>query len=364
MVIPLLLHGKHANPPVTYQPFGHWIVPWQFHSFEEEYRTLGTGVALIDYSTQALIEVQGPDRAGFLHSLLTNDIKRLAPGEGCRAALLTDTAKMLADLLVLADPDRHWLLCDLTRASVVIETLNRYTFSEQVTLINHERAWAVIALQGPRAIELATQLCEIVVSLPHVGDHGTYALEGLPIRLIRHTLASGVGLLCLVNAGQTELVWELLQRRGGSFGLRLIGWETLNTARIEAGIPWYGVDISEANLLPETGLEAMVASETKGCYLGQEIMARMQTYGSANKKLMGLLLDGRQLAEPGDAITRDGRPVGTITSACDSPTLQRSIAMGYVKRGSYEPGTAVEIVRGKTRIAATVTTRPLVQSSP
>ena len=360
MVIPLLLHGKHANPPVTYQPFGPWIVPWQFHSFEEDYRTLGAGVGLIDYSTQALIEIQGADRVSFLHSLLTHDIKRLAPGEGCQAALLTDTAKMIADLLVLADSDRHWLLCDLTRASIVVETLDRYVLSAQVTQINHERAWAVMALQGPRTIELATQLCHTVVSLPHAGHHGMYSLEGLSIRLVRHTLTGGVGLLCLVKAAQAECAWELLQRRGGSFGLRLVGWDALNTARIEAGIPWYGVDVSEANLLPETGLEAMVASETKGCYLGQEIVARMQTYGSANKKLVGLLLDGRQLAEPGDAITRDGQPVGTITSACDSPALQRPIAMGYLKRGSYEPGTAVEVIRGNTRIAATVATRPLV----
>jgi aminomethyltransferase len=137
-------------------------------------------------------------------------------------------------------------------------------------------------------------------------------------------------------------------------GLTLVGWEALNTARIEAGIPWFGIDMDMTNLLPETGLEDVLASGTKGCYLGQEIIARMRTYGSPNKKLMGLRVEGRDVPQAGDGIVRAGEMVGRVTSGCDSPALRRPIAMGYVKRGAYEPGTAVEIVRGDDRLAATV----------
>jgi aminomethyltransferase len=373
MVVPLLLHGKHAGPTVVYEPFGHWIVPWRFHSFDEEYQALRRAAGLIDYSTQALIECRGTDRISFLHRLLTNDIARLSPGAGCQAALLTPSAKLIADMVVIADPDSLWLLCDLQRAHVVAQTLERYLFSEQVILTNHERQKAVLALQGPRTLELLIQVSGTVVSLPNPGDHVVLPLQGLPVRLIRHTLTGGVGTLCVIDAEEAEPVWELLKERGRPFGLRPVGWQALNTARIEAGLPWFGMDMDETNLLPETGLETVAVSETKGCYLGQEIIARMQTYGSPNKKLMGLLLEGDHVPEVGDRITpassstdtagrRNGEVLGQVTSACQSPILKRPIAMGYLKRGAYEPGTAVEILRGATCLAAMVAARPLVQS--
>ena len=98
MPIPLLLHGRHGGPSVVYQPFGPWIVPWRFQSLDAEYESLRHGVGLIDDSTQALIEVRGSDRVGFLHNVLTNDVERLVPGMGCRAALLTPNAQMLSEL--------------------------------------------------------------------------------------------------------------------------------------------------------------------------------------------------------------------------------------------------------------------------
>src|SRR3989338_7848865 len=111
MAYPLLLHGQHGEETV-YETVGEWLVPWRIASTEAEYRALRTGVGLIDYSTQGLIQVQGADRAAFLHNLLTNDIKRLAPGSGCRAALLNANGKLISELLVLADEQAHWLMCE------------------------------------------------------------------------------------------------------------------------------------------------------------------------------------------------------------------------------------------------------------
>ena len=361
MPVPLLLHGTHRSP-VTYEPFGPWIVPWRFASFEDEYQTLRTATGLLDYSTQAVIEVNGADRTGFLHRLLTNDIACLAPGAGCRTALLTPSAKLIADLVLLADTDSTWLLCDLQRAALVAQTLERYVFSEQVTVANHERETSALALQGPRTVEALTRLLGTVVSLPHPGDHAVIPLEGLLVRWIRHTLTGDAGVLALVSAENAEAVWRLLRDRGLAVGVRPAGWEALNAARIEAGLPWFGMDMDDTNLLPETGLETVAASETKGCYLGQEIVARMRTYGSATKRLMGVLMEGDRPAQPGDRMVRGGEEAGWVTSACYSPALKRPVALGYLKRGAYEPGTAVEIVRGQTRIAATVAARPFVPS--
>ena len=361
MAYPLLLHAKHQGATVTYQAFGGWIVPWRSGTFEQEYQTLRTGVGLVDYSSQALIEVTGADRASFLHNLLTNDVKRLAPGTGCPAALLTANAKLIADVLIFAESASLWLLCDANRAAVIAQTLNQYLFAEQVTITNHERAWAVLALQGPRTLEWARPLVGPAAAWAHPGDHLVASVEGLSVRWIRHSLVGDSGLLCLCPVEHVEQMWVWLQQRGRSVGLAVVGWEALNTARIEAGLPWYGIDMDDTNLLPETGLELVAVSDTKGCYLGQEIIARMQTYGSANKKLLGLLCDGDQAPAAGDRIFAQGAEVGVVTSGCVSPTLSRPIGMGYLKRGAHDPGTAVEILHGRDRIAATAAERPLVR---
>ncbi|MBI3011089.1 MAG: aminomethyl transferase family protein [Candidatus Omnitrophica bacterium] len=370
-MLTLLLHGRHAPPThaevggqgrdaVEYQPLGQWIVPWRFDSFEAEYEVLRAGAGLIDYSTQAFIEVRGRDRATFLNALLTNDIKRLSPGTGCRAALLDPSAKVIAELAVLADPDAIWLLCDLSRSGVVAQTLDRHHFSEEISLTNHERRWAALALQGPRTMDLLRPLFGVAGPVPQPGDHAVVALQDLTIRLVHSRLTDEPGLLCLVRAEEALAVWGWLSRRGREMGLSPVGWEALNTARIEAGIPWFGIDMDTVNLLPETGLEEQLASETKGCYVGQEIIARVRTYGSANKRLMGLLIEGDDVPETGDPMMRGGELLGHVTSACRSPALRRPIAMGYVKRGAYEPGTAVEILHGTDRLRATITTRPFI----
>ena len=369
MVMTLLLHGRHivlpptaasaASAPVVYQPFGPWLVPWRIGSFDEEYAALRSGAGLIDYSTQALIEVGGADRVGFLHGLLTNDIKRLVPGAGCQAALLDASAKVTALVLVSAEPDALWLMCDVDQASVVVATLERYVFSEHVTITNHERRWAVFALQGPRTPELLSTV-RGSDGLREPGDHLTLLVDGRALRFVRHELAGGSGVLCLVAADDARAAWEHLLRWGRPAGLMPVGWEALNTARIEAGVPWPAIDVTDANLLPETGLETMLASDTKGCYLGQEIIARLTTYGSVSRKLMGLRIEAQQVPPVGSRLCSDDQDVGWVSSACRSPALRQSVALGYLKRGWYEPGVRVDVLHGDARLPAIVARRPLL----
>ena len=360
MPLTLLLHGRHAPGDVLYQSLGPWLVPWRFGSFEAEYAALRGGIALLDASTQALIEVRGADRTRFLQALLTSDVSTLTAGTGCRGALLDPVAKLIAPLLVLADAESLWLLCDVDRAAAVTETLERYHFSEDVHLTNHERAQAAFALQGPGALAMASRLAGRSLPLEHAGDHAFATVETIPTRFVRHQLTDEVGVLCLVPAAQAPAVWDAWSQRASAWGLTPIGWDALNTARIEAGIPWFGLDMDQSTLLPETGLEDALASETKGCYVGQEIIARMRTYGSASKKLMGLACAGTSVPAPGDTMIRDGAEVGRVTSACWSPSLRRPLGLGYVKRGAYEPGTTVQIVSERGRIPATVVSRPPV----
>jgi aminomethyltransferase len=215
----------------------------------------------------------------------------------------------------------------------------------------------VLALQGPCAFEFLSTLMGGLKTLCSPGDHAVCSFHDVPLRIIRHTLAKEAGALCLCPAEHAERVWTQLARQKGA---TLVGWDALNTARIEAGIPWYGIDMDDSTLLPETGLETQLASETKGCYLGQEIVARMKTYGSASRKLMGLRFDGDQVPGAGDALEQDGKEAGKVTSACVSPTLKQTIGLGWVKRGFYEPGTQLELLRWGIRMPVMVAKRPIV----
>ena len=138
-----------------------------------------------------------------------------------------------------------------------------------------------------------------------------------------------------------------------------VGEDAQNILRIEAGIPRYGVDFTEDNLLLEVGLDHAV-SFSKGCYLGQEVVERIRSRGHVNKKLVGLFLEGQASANPGDAIVHADKPVGSITSSVHSPALGQPIALGYVNRDYWNPGTRLIVKHNAIDLDARVTNLPFV----
>ena len=358
----LLLNPLHRQAGATLGPWKDWVVPLRFSNPDEEHRAVRQRWGLIDWSVTGLVEVRGADRIAFLHNLLTNDINALRPGMGCHACLVSPTAKLLADVLVLANADSHWMLVNRSRADLVLKTLNQYLITEDVRLDDQTGQYAIFALQGPASPSLLQPLLGVrpppVQSLAHQVD----TVEGTPIHLVAHSLTGEPGVLLLVVAEQAAWLWDFLLQRGRAHGLVPVGWEALNVLRLEAGIPWYGVDMDDTNLLPETGLEAYAVSYTKGCYVGQEVMARLQTYGSVSRKLMGLVCSGPEVPTSQDRLLKDDELVGQITSACWSPTLKQPIALGYVKRPCYEAGVGVTVKHATQDISARVVNRPLTGS--
>ncbi len=356
----LLLNPLHRQAGAALEPWRDVLVPARFSDPAREYRAVRTAVGLLDWSTTGVIEVMGADRVAFLHNLLTNDVKALRPGSGCHAALVSPTAKLLADLLVLADDAACWLLTDRARVEVVGQTLDHYRITEDVHVQDRSDRYAVLAVQGPTSVSFLQELTQ--TPLPRQSlEHRRLTLAALEVRMLVWSLTGEPGFLFVVLAEHAASLWEALLQRGGSHGLLPVGWEALNTLRIEAGIPWYGLDMDETNLLPETGLEAQAASSTKGCYVGQEVIARLESQGSVSRRLVGLRCDGDTVPKRDDPIRTDGRRVGIITSACVSPTLNAPIALGYVQRPFYAVGTQVEIVGATHTLMATVVQPPFLQ---
>ncbi|HLG22542.1 MAG TPA: glycine cleavage T C-terminal barrel domain-containing protein, partial [Candidatus Manganitrophaceae bacterium] len=153
-------------------------------------------------------------------------------------------------------------------------------------------------------------------------------------------------------------LWGRLLSAGNEYGISPVGQAALETLRIEAGRPRYGTDIDEHIIPIEAGLEAEAISYTKGCYPGQEVIARIQTYGHVNKHLSGLIIEGKTLPQKGDKVFQEEKELGWITSATLSPFVGKVIAMGYLRPQISAPGTAVEVEIDQTRVPAQVVERP------
>lgn len=309
---------------------------------EAGHRAARAGVGLFDLSGRGLLEVQGPDRAPWLHNLLTNDVKALRPGQGCHAAFLTAHGKVRAMLHLLALPEAFLIECEPSLAATLPAALLRYRITERVTLTDRTAELGLLSLQGPNTQALVTAWAGAEAWPMAELDHTERRIQGIPVRLIRRRVASDPGLHCLIPTAHLAAVWQHLQAAGGPFGLAPCGMTALESLRIEAGVPRYGRDVDETTVLPEAGLEGIV-SRTKGCYLGQELVVRVRDRGQLTRRLCHLALEGPRGAAHGDAVIAGDRPVGTITSSAVSPTSSRPFALAYLHRDVAAAGAAVTV---------------------
>lgn len=336
--------------------FGYELAE-NFQDALSEYKAVRSGVGLLDCSYQAVLEVSGPDRVMFLHGMLTNDIQKLQPGEGCYATLVTAQARLIADLRVYAFPDVIWLDCLAERKEKVLETLKKFIISEQVELRDRNADFAILSLQGPKAQELLDGILAAPLPTLQEFQHLECAIGPTQIHVIKHAHTGEGGFDLIVPKDNAKLFWEKLLDAGA----QPVGMQAFNILRIEAGIPWFGVDMDEANLPMEANLEDKAISYSKGCYIGQEIIARVKTYGEVAKRLRGLILDGSEPVPMGTKIFKEDAKIGEITSSVFSPTLNKPIALGYVQRGSNEPGTLVTVKAGEKLFRAQVVSLPFYQ---
>jgi folate-binding protein YgfZ len=274
---------------------------------------------------------------------------------------LSQKGKLIADMIVYRREDSILLEMEPERVSRFVETVSRYIVSEDVELEDVSSRDVLISVEGPRASDFLSSLLE--QPLPGLAPFHFMqnVVDDVPIRLsaVRHGPLPGFDLAVPTDRG-VALVERIIST-GESVGIRLAGSRALETRRIEAGIPRFGVDMDESHLLLETGMDDAV-SFNKGCFIGQEYVARLAHRGHLNRKLVGMRLEGERVPSPGDDILGDGRYVGQVTSATHSPTLGLPIAMGYVHRDFFEPGTGVSIRIGDIVTPARISNLPFLNT--
>lgn len=317
------------------------------------YEAATTGAALIDLSDRAQIELTGRDRQSFLHNFCTNDIKKLQPGEGCEAFLSSIKGRILGHLLVLCESER--LLLDSVPGSeeFIVPHLDRYLITEDVTICNRSPEWADVLITGPQAADVLQARCGLDAAALPMYAHQTAQLDGVEVRIMRVPFTAAPAFLVIAPAGSIAAVWSSLLNAGATAAAR----DVFEALRIEAGFPLYGVDLSDDLIAQESGRTQQAISFAKGCYLGQEPIARLDSLGHANRMLRRLQLDAGPLPTAGaavlDAASRE--PIGTISSAAAAPADNRPVALALLKTRNIGPGARVVVrVDESTDVAATV----------
>jgi folate-binding protein YgfZ len=308
----------------------------------DEYAAAREGAGFFALPDRALIAVSGPLRQKFLHNILSNDVQARAAGQGSRAAVMDVKGHLVAFLRVLVDRDEVLLEVAGGRVDAVEKLLVHYRVAAPVRFRRHEAA--IVALVGPRA---AAVLGDAGAAVPELApeSHALVDLGGDQVRVARAGDLPAGGFVLHVPPDARERALAALTGAGAV----PLAPAVVDVLRIEDGRPWYGPDVTEENLLHETTLVAEYHSPSKGCYVGQEVIARLEARGGHVNKL----LRGLRLATPaaaGDRIHAGGKEAGRITTAGLSPALG-AIAMGYVHRSAAEPGTVVEVASAPATVA-------------
>lgn len=333
---------------------------------QTDYRALREAAGVVDRSSRGRITVAGADRRSYLQGLLSNDIAALVEGSGCYATYLTAQGRMIADMRVF-DTGRSLLVdVDGTLAESIAARWSQFVFSEDVQISNDSTSTVEMGVYGPASARVVASVIaaedqakagsieETLRALPLYANRA-WAVQGAQVFVLASDEIGVGGFDLVVPADAHSDILEQLRRSGGIS----VGNAAVEMCRIEGGRPLFGVDMSEETIPLEAGIENRAISLTKGCYVGQEVIIRVlhRGHGRVVRKLVGLALDpGAVVPAAGEKITGGDREIGSITSAVESPTLGRPIALGYVHRDFVHPGTAVT-VEGKV---ATVRQLPFV----
>lgn len=299
-----------------------------------EYAAARQAAALVELRERAVLAASGPHRQKFLHSILSNDIEGLAPGQGRLAALMDVKGHLLALMRALVAGDVVLLELPKDRLAHVKETLLFYKVGAPVRF--EERKAAILGLLGPRA-KATLAAAGVDAGELESEAHLEGQLGGIPVRVARASDLPAFGYVVHVAPEQADAVRQALIAAGAL----PIGRETLDVLRIEDGRPFYGPDVTEEHLLHETGLLREYHSPSKGCYVGQEVVARLEGRGgNVSRLLRGLRLSAPAAA--GEAVLREGRAVGRVTSAGVSPRTG-PIALAFLHRSAFVAGAEVEV---------------------
>lgn len=345
------LDGIHRSAGTPLKEYFACLLPERFTDPEAECRTAHASVALFDTNYRVVFQFEGPDRVRYLNAVATSNIRDLKDGEGVLGLLLTPQGHILAEMECYGLPDKlivasHAAVCERT-----FQTLEKYIIMDDVTLSDTTPSTAAISVEGPGAARLVEELCGARLDGMADRAHCPVTVGGIAGRLVRASRFGEPGAEVWVERDAAATLWQVLRDATGRHGGGPVGYEALNTLRLEAGIPWFGYDFDDRVIPHEAALETSHISYTKGCYTGQEIVERVRSRGHVHRRRVSLSISGGVPARGAKLIVQ-GREVGHVTSAAFSAMLRKTVGMGYVHREHHQPGNRLEWDGGTAEVVA------------
>ena len=326
-------HEWHQQNGAVFEDYFGCEIPARYGNVDEEYRLLRKDAVVRDVSHFGKIKVVGRDRARFLQGMLTSEVKMLEPGSGTHALFLDVKGHIQADMKAYSFPDHILLVTQHYLVEKLLTGLDRYIMSEDCRLHDVSSEHCMIQVLGPQSGSFLTSR-GIEFSGEDYYSHRTINIANTTASMVR--LPSGFAILA--SASSPEAILNVLQGQ-------LLGARAFDVFRIESGLPLMHKDMDETNFPQEAGLSAALNFQ-KGCYLGQETMARIDAQGHVNKHLMGF--SSTAPVATGDKIFRDSKEVGRVTSTTHSLLLNQPFSIGYIRREFAREGEPVEIGTNNT----------------
>ena len=299
---------------------------------DAQYRVLREGAGMLDRSSRGKLIVRGPDAAEYLQGQITNDVEALEPGAGCYAALLERKGHIQGDMRVLLlHEDEFWLDTEPESAAAVLRHLQMYSVGREVEIEDVGEQWAIVSLIGPRAQEVSG-------ADGPAPEHSQRFRNWEGVEVL--AVATDVGVDLVVKRDDLDPLLKLAEAAGAVE----VSEAAAEIVRVETGRPRFGAEISPEVMPAEAGIVERAVDFEKGCYIGQEPVARLHYRGKPNRRLCGLRLSAP--AQSGEPLRLDEREVGSLATVCVSPALG-PIALALVRREA-ELGAVLEVGDGAT----------------
>ena len=330
----------------------------------EETAAARAAVGVAEPPAPVLLRAAGADGVSFLHRLLSCDVRSLAPGAGTEGLLLTAKGKVTASFSLFLLPGRVELIAPAEARPGLLAGLSRFVIADDVSLEDRHGAALLLSLVGPRAEEAAARvLGEGLPALPSPGAAAgaAGAAGGIAVTAFRHRRAGFPAVDLVAAADHLPALRAAALEAAAALGGGPLSPEGLEVLRVENGVPRLGAEFGEETLPQEAGLSHFV-SFTKGCFLGQEPVARLQNRGHTNRGLAGVLLEaGAPVVAAGGLLLHEGKEVGVVTSALFSPALGRVVALALLRHEAAAAETRLELHDRGAVLSCVVTPLPFVQ---
>ena len=353
------LYDTHRQLGATFaEKHVGWNLVAHFTDAVSEHHAVRARVGIADLSHRGRLRLTGEDRAKFLHRIISNDVEGLEVGHGNYATLLTHRGKIIADMHVYVREATLYLETASETTETLFKELDKYIVADDVVLEDVTAETGVIGIYGPQSSDVVQSVLCLQSAPTDVYENRACEVDGRWI-MCTHTKETGeIGYQLWTAADSLEWLWERLIARD----VNPIGLDALESLRIEAGTPKYGAELTDAVIPLEAELEHAINFE-KGCYIGQEIVARMKYRGHPNRLLRGIEIDASEPPQQNEPIFSGDKEVGWITSAVYSPTLKKQIALGYVRTAVTEAGSRVQIAAAEGRVNGKIRILPFYSTN-